>query len=103
MLGCKFYIKAITNKKLAEKEPGLKAGDVVLKINAQDCEEMTLSDARKLLEKSKERLSLVIQRDVPRGTTWKWPSQATLYERLGPGILLLLFKSGELSLCRTSF
>lgn len=26
---------------------------------------------------------MVIQRDVPRGTSWKWGSQNTLYERLG--------------------
>lgn len=26
---------------------------------------------------------MVIQRDVPRGASWKWGSQNTLYERLG--------------------
>lgn len=86
-MGCKFYVKDITNKKLAEKDPGLKEGDVVLKINDQNCDELTLSDARKLLDKSRERLSLIVQRDVPRGTNWKWSSQATLYERLGSGIV----------------
>lgn len=86
VLGCKFFIKEITNKKLADKEPGLKENDVVTSINGQRCDDMTLSDARKLLEKSKERLSLIVERDVPRGTNWKWSSQATLYERLGSGM-----------------
>lgn len=87
VLGCKFYVKDITNKKLAEKDPGLKEGDVVLKINDQNCDDLTLSDARKLLDKSRERLSLIVQRDVPRGANWKWSSQATLYERLGSGMM----------------
>lgn len=45
---------------------------------------MSFKDAQKLLDKAKEKLSLVIQRDVPRGTCWKWPSQSTIYERVGP-------------------
>ncbi|KRY75858.1 Tight junction protein ZO-1, partial [Trichinella pseudospiralis] len=83
VLGCKFFIKDITNRRLAEKDPGLKEGDVVLKINGENCDQMTLSEARRLLDRSKDRLSLVIQRDVPRGANWKWSSQATLYERIG--------------------
>lgn len=85
ILGCKFFVKEITNKKLAEKEPGLKENDVVKSINGQLCDDLTLADARKLLEKSKERLSLIVQRDIPRGANWKWSSQATLYERIGSG------------------
>uniref|UniRef100_A0A915KE88 Tight junction protein ZO-2 n=1 Tax=Romanomermis culicivorax TaxID=13658 RepID=A0A915KE88_ROMCU len=83
VLGCKFYIKSITNKKLAEKEPGLREGDAVVKINDVSCDDLTMTEARKLLDKSRERLSMVIKRDVPRGTAWKWSSQATLYEKLG--------------------
>ncbi|KRX17556.1 Tight junction protein ZO-1 [Trichinella nelsoni] len=83
VLGCKFFIKDIANRRLAEKDPGLKEGDVVLKINGENCDQMTLSEARRLLDRSKDRLSLVIQRDVPRGANWKWSSQATLYERIG--------------------
>ncbi len=84
-MGCRFYVRDIRNPKLAEKEPGLKEGDAVLKINGQNCEEMTFAEATRLLEKSRERLSLVVQRDVPKGAVWKWPSQTTLYERLGSG------------------
>uniref|UniRef100_A0A183IH14 Tight junction protein 1b n=1 Tax=Soboliphyme baturini TaxID=241478 RepID=A0A183IH14_9BILA len=75
VLGCKFYIKNITNAKLVEKEPGLKEGDVVLKINGESCDQLTLADARKMLEKSRDCISLIVQRDVPRGTKWRWPSQ----------------------------
>lgn len=83
-LGCKFYIKEIRNRKLSEKEPGLKEGDSVLKINGQLCDDLSLSDAKKLLQKYSDKLTLVVQRDVPRGSSWRWPSQSTLYEQLGP-------------------
>jgi len=85
VLGCRFYVKAITNRRLAEKEPGLRAGDVVTRINDADCDALTLAEARRLLDRSRERLSLVVQRNVPRGQACKWSSQSTLYERLGSG------------------
>uniref|UniRef100_A0A0N5BJU7 Tight junction protein ZO-1 n=1 Tax=Strongyloides papillosus TaxID=174720 RepID=A0A0N5BJU7_STREA len=84
VLGCKYYIKEITNPKLAEKDPGLKEGDVVLRINGQPLDDISIDEATKMLQKSKEKLSLVVQRDVKRGTTGsRWPSQNTVYERLG--------------------
>jgi tight junction protein 1 len=84
VLGYKFYIKEITNPKLAEKEPGLKEGDSVLRINGTSLDNLSLDDATRLLQKSHEKLSLVIQRDVRRGTAGsRWPSQTTVYERLG--------------------
>lgn len=51
VLGCKFYIKEIRNAKLAEKEPGLKEGDTVLRINGQSVDGVTLEDATKWLER----------------------------------------------------
>ncbi|CEF65401.1 Polychaetoid [Strongyloides ratti] len=84
VLGCKYYIKEITNPKLAEKDPGLKEGDIVLRINGQPLDDISIDDATKMLQKSKEKLSLVVQRDVKRGTPGsRWPSQNTVYERLG--------------------
>uniref|UniRef100_A0A1I7XGY9 PDZ domain-containing protein n=1 Tax=Heterorhabditis bacteriophora TaxID=37862 RepID=A0A1I7XGY9_HETBA len=82
VLGCKFYIKEIRNTKLAEKDPGLKEGDSVLRINGQSVEGSTLDEVNKWLERSREKLCLVIQRDVRRGTS-RWPSQNTVYERVG--------------------
>ncbi|KAI6241188.1 hypothetical protein M3Y99_00342000 [Aphelenchoides fujianensis] len=83
-LGCKFYIKEITNPKLAEKEPGLKEGDSVLRINGTALDGVSLEEATRLLQRSREKLSLVVQRDVRRGAPGsRWPSQTTVYERLG--------------------
>uniref|UniRef100_A0A0R3RV22 PDZ domain-containing protein n=1 Tax=Elaeophora elaphi TaxID=1147741 RepID=A0A0R3RV22_9BILA len=82
VLGCKFYIKEITNRKLAEKDPGLREGDTVLRINGQSVEGITIEEATKWLSKSREKLSLVVQRDVRRDSS-RWPSQNTVYERLG--------------------
>ena len=84
ILGCKYYIKEITNPKLAEKDPGLKEGDVVLKINGQGLDGITLEEATRWLQRSREKLSLVVQRDVRRGHPGsRWSSQNTVYERLG--------------------
>ncbi|VDN37496.1 unnamed protein product [Gongylonema pulchrum] len=69
ILGCKFYIKEITNHKLAEKDPGLREGDTVLRINGQSVEGITIEEATKWLSKSREKLSLVVQRDVRRDTS----------------------------------
>uniref|UniRef100_A0A915E0X0 PDZ domain-containing protein n=1 Tax=Ditylenchus dipsaci TaxID=166011 RepID=A0A915E0X0_9BILA len=83
ILGCKYYIKEITNPRLAEKEPGLKEGDTVLRVNGQTLEGVTLEEAARLLHRSREKLSLVVQRDVRRGSAGsRWPSQTTVYERL---------------------
>uniref|UniRef100_A0A7E4VDJ4 PDZ domain-containing protein n=1 Tax=Panagrellus redivivus TaxID=6233 RepID=A0A7E4VDJ4_PANRE len=84
VLGCKYYIKEITNPKLAEKDPGLKEGDVVLRVNGQSLDNVTLEEATRLLQRSREKLSLVVQRDVRRGAPGsRWSSQNTVYERLG--------------------
>uniref|UniRef100_A0A915MIG8 PDZ domain-containing protein n=1 Tax=Meloidogyne javanica TaxID=6303 RepID=A0A915MIG8_MELJA len=90
VLGCKFYIKEILNPKLAEKEPGLKEGDSILRINGQSLDGVSLDEATRLLQRSREKLSLVVQRDVRRGSNGgggnasnRWPSQTTVYERLG--------------------
>lgn len=82
VVGCKFYIKEIRNPKLAEKDPGLKEGDSVLRVNGQSLEGATLEEVNKWLERSRDKLCLVIQRDVRRGTS-RWPSQNTVYERVG--------------------
>ncbi|TKR93669.1 hypothetical protein L596_008082 [Steinernema carpocapsae] len=87
VLGCKFYIKEITNRKLAEKDPGLREGDVVLRVNGQSLDGVTYEEATKWLQRSRERLSLVVQRDVRRNSSVngrsRWPSQNTVYEHLG--------------------
>ncbi|CAB3410918.1 unnamed protein product [Caenorhabditis bovis] len=82
VVGCKFYIKEIRNPKLAEKDPGLREGDSILRVNGQSLDGATLEEVNKWLERSRDKLCLVIQRDVRRGTS-RWPSQNTVYERVG--------------------
>ncbi|WKX92856.1 hypothetical protein Q1695_010692 [Nippostrongylus brasiliensis] len=82
VLGCRFYIKEIRNPKLAEKDPGLREGDSVLRVNGQSVDGSTLEEVNKWLERSRDKLCLVIQRDVRRGAS-RWPSQNTVYERVG--------------------
>ncbi|CAJ0567311.1 unnamed protein product, partial [Mesorhabditis spiculigera] len=82
VLGCKFYIKEIRNPKLAEKDPGLREGDAIVRINGQSVEGASLEECNKWLDRSRDKLCLVIQRDVRRGAS-RWPSQNTVYERVG--------------------
>ncbi|KAG0432375.1 hypothetical protein HPB47_020893, partial [Ixodes persulcatus] len=63
VLGCRIYVKEVSNKSVAEKDGGVQEGDVVLKINGSPAEGLTLKEARKLLEGSKERLQLVLRRE----------------------------------------
>ncbi|KAG0696711.1 Tight junction protein ZO-2 [Chionoecetes opilio] len=65
VLGCRIFVREITNKASVEKEGSLKEGDVVLRINSTATDTLTLKEAKKLLESTKERLSLVVRRDPP--------------------------------------
>ncbi|XP_068092235.1 tight junction protein ZO-2 isoform X3 [Hyperolius riggenbachi] len=63
-LGSQIFIKEMTDSGLATRDGSLHEGDIVLKINGTVTENMSLSDARKLIEKSRGKLQLVVQRDV---------------------------------------
>nr|XP_053644181.1 tight junction protein ZO-1-like isoform X5 [Cherax quadricarinatus] len=65
VLGCRIYVKEITNKASVEKEGSLKEGDILLRINSNSTDNLTLKEAKKLLDSTKERLSLVVRRDPP--------------------------------------
>ncbi|XP_071514344.1 tight junction protein ZO-3 isoform X16 [Panulirus ornatus] len=65
VLGCRIYVKEITNKASVEKEGSLKEGDIILRINSNSTDSLTLKEAKKLLDSSKERLNLVVRRDPP--------------------------------------
>lgn len=58
-------MKEITNKASVEKEGSLKEGDIILRINSNSTDSLTLKEAKKLLDSSKERLNLVVRRDPP--------------------------------------
>lgn len=62
-LGSQLFIKEMTNTGLASREGKLQEGDIILKINGTVTENLSLSDAGKLIEKSRGKLQLVVQRD----------------------------------------
>ncbi|XP_034027146.1 tight junction protein ZO-2-like isoform X1 [Thalassophryne amazonica] len=62
-LGSQIFIKQMTNTGLAAKDGNLHEGDIILKINGTVTENLSLHDAGKLIEKSRGKLQLVVQRD----------------------------------------
>uniref|UniRef100_A0A6Q2YJE3 Tight junction protein 2b (zona occludens 2) n=1 Tax=Esox lucius TaxID=8010 RepID=A0A6Q2YJE3_ESOLU len=62
-LGSQIFIKEMTSTGLASKDGNLQEGDIILKINGTVTENLSLSDAGKLIEKSRGKLQLVVQRD----------------------------------------
>ncbi|XP_048383104.2 tight junction protein ZO-2-like isoform X4 [Stegostoma tigrinum] len=62
-LGSQIFIKEMAGSGLAAKDGNLEEGDIVLKINGTVTENMSLADARKLIERSRGKLQLVVQRD----------------------------------------
>ena len=62
VLGCKIYIKEIAGRSVADKDGILEEGDLLLKINSTSLEGLTLKEAKKLIETSKDKLDLVIQK-----------------------------------------
>ncbi|KAF7661638.1 hypothetical protein LDENG_00257050 [Lucifuga dentata] len=62
-LGSQLFIKAMSSTGLANRDGNLKEGDIILKINGTVTENLSLSDAGKLIEKSRGKLQLTVQRD----------------------------------------
>ncbi|KAM4053401.1 tight junction protein ZO-3 isoform 2-T2 [Anomaloglossus baeobatrachus] len=62
-LGSQIFIKHITETGLAAQEKSLQEGDLILKINGVASENMSLADTRRLIEKSKGKLTLTVLRD----------------------------------------
>ncbi|XP_076977271.1 tight junction protein ZO-3 isoform X2 [Tamandua tetradactyla] len=62
-LGSQIFIKHITDSSLAAQNRGLQEGDLVLQINGVSSENLSLSDTRRLIEKSQGRLTLLVLRD----------------------------------------
>uniref|UniRef100_A0A8D0AEZ2 Tight junction protein 2a (zona occludens 2) n=1 Tax=Sander lucioperca TaxID=283035 RepID=A0A8D0AEZ2_SANLU len=62
-LGSQLFIKEMTSTGLASRDGNLQEGDIILKINGTVTENLSLSDAGKLIEKSRGKLQLVVQRD----------------------------------------
>ncbi|KAL0965437.1 hypothetical protein UPYG_G00281270 [Umbra pygmaea] len=62
-LGSQLFIKEMTSTGLASRGGNLQEGDIILKINGTVTENLSLGDAGKLIEKSRGKLQLVVQRD----------------------------------------
>nr|XP_008508768.1 PREDICTED: tight junction protein ZO-3 [Equus przewalskii] len=62
-LGSQIFIKHITDSGLAARNRGLREGDLVLQINGVSSENLSLSDTRRLIEKSEGKLTLLVLRD----------------------------------------
>ncbi|XP_031426434.1 tight junction protein ZO-2 isoform X3 [Clupea harengus] len=62
-LGSQIFIKEMTSTGLASRDGNLQEGDIILKINGTVTENLSLNDAGKLIEKSRGKLELVVQRD----------------------------------------
>ncbi|GFY76260.1 tight junction protein ZO-1 [Trichonephila inaurata madagascariensis] len=64
VLGCRIYVKEITNQSSIEKDGSIQEGDIILKINSNSTDSMTLKEAKKIIENTKEKLQLVLKRDT---------------------------------------
>ncbi|XP_062383697.1 tight junction protein ZO-2a isoform X2 [Sardina pilchardus] len=62
-LGSQLFIKEMSSTGIASKEGSLQEGDIILKINGTVTENLSLGDAGHLIEKSRGRLQLTVQRD----------------------------------------
>ncbi|XP_011928693.1 PREDICTED: tight junction protein ZO-3 [Cercocebus atys] len=62
-LGSQIFIKHITDSGLAARHRGLHEGDLILQINGVSSQNLSLSDTRRLIEKSEGKLSLLVLRD----------------------------------------
>ncbi|XP_078541056.1 tight junction protein 1 isoform X5 [Lissotriton helveticus] len=71
-LASHIFVKEISQDSLAARDGNIQEGDVVLKINGTVTENMSLSDAKTLIERSKGKLKMVVQRDE-RGTLLNVP------------------------------
>ncbi|XP_061615182.1 tight junction protein ZO-1 isoform X4 [Phyllopteryx taeniolatus] len=62
-LASHIFVKDISAESLAARDGNIQEGDVVLKINGTVTENLSLIDAKKLIERSKGKLKMVVQRD----------------------------------------
>ncbi|XP_067941687.1 tight junction protein ZO-3-like isoform X2 [Watersipora subatra] len=62
ILGCKFYVKEVLPNSLAAFDGAVKEGDTILRINNIGVESISLQDAKRQLDKSKEKLQLTLKK-----------------------------------------
>lgn len=65
VLGSKIYVKDIGTKLEGNS---LQEGDILLKINSHSTDGMSVKEAKKLIDNCKEKINLLIRREVPRAS-----------------------------------
>lgn len=87
VLGCKIYVKELTMRARDQLNPsgqGLCEGDVITRINnTAVTDAMTLKEAKKLVDSCKDRLNLVITRELIREETVTNGNYQNNYSSLG--------------------
>lgn len=82
MLGCKLFIKEISSKardQLLATNQYLVEGDFITKINNNSCNDvMSLKEAKKIIDNSKDKLNLTIARDVSNNATISHQTQSSV-------------------------
>ncbi|XP_015112181.1 tight junction protein ZO-1 isoform X1 [Diachasma alloeum] len=63
VLGCRLYVREVTRE-----GTGAKPGDIVTRIGGVAADNMSLKEARKMMDQCKDRLSIVVTRDTPTST-----------------------------------
>ena len=66
--GCKIYVKEILSRTIADKEGALKEGDEIMHINGTSLENMSLKEAKKVVESAKDKLDLKIKRSIAKSS-----------------------------------
>ncbi|XP_029649840.1 tight junction protein ZO-1 isoform X3 [Octopus sinensis] len=67
ILGCRVFVKEIIKHSVAAEQGGLKVGDTILKINATPVDNISITDAKRLIEKTKDKLHLLITKKKTDG------------------------------------
>ncbi|KAF6026040.1 TJP2 [Bugula neritina] len=61
-LGCKFYVKSLKDSSPLTEDGEVEAGDFIIKINDKPTDNLSLTQTQKLLEKSRGKLCLTLER-----------------------------------------
>ena len=83
VLGCKIYVKEVLTRSIADKEGGLREGDILTKINSHSTENMSLKEARKIMDGSKDKVHLVVRREKPYVPSGGLPGMAQYENQKG--------------------
>lgn len=82
VLGCKLFVKEISTKardQLLSTNQVLVEGDFLTKINNTNCNDvMSLKEAKKIIDGTKDKLTLTIARDCPTNINISHQTQSSL-------------------------